>query len=115
MWFSSAFASFIATVLLLAVLLWGIVIFNRLVRARNLVQAGFADIDVQLQKRHDLVPQLVEAVRAYAGYEQRVFEEVTRLRGSARQAGKVSERDGPNRRWPAASADWCCWPRPILS
>jgi len=93
MWFSSAFASFIATVLLLAVLLWGIVIFNRLVRARNLVQAGFADIDVQLQKRHDLVPQLVEAVRAYAGYEQRVLEEVTRLRGNARQAGEVSERD----------------------
>ncbi|NKI34019.1 LemA family protein [Wenzhouxiangella sp. XN79A] len=69
----------------LAVLVWAVVIFNRLVRARNLVRAGFADIDVQLQKRHDLVPQLVEAVRAYAGFEQRVLEDVTRLRGEARQ------------------------------
>ncbi len=77
----------------MAALLWGVVIYNRLVRARNLVRAGFADIDVQLQKRHDLVPQLVEAVRAYAGYEQRVLEDVTRLRGEARQAGEVADRD----------------------
>lgn len=82
-----------ALVLGLAVAIWAIVIYNRLVRARNLVRAGFADIDVQLQKRHDLVPQLVEAVRAYAGYEQRVLEDVTRLRGTARQAGEVAERD----------------------
>lgn len=79
----------------LAVLAWAIVIFNRLVRARNLVRAGFADIDVQLQKRHDLVPQLVEAVRAYAGYEQSVLEEVTRLRGEARQkAGDADDVGG---------------------
>lgn len=67
-------------------LVWGIVIFNRLVRARNLVRNGFADIDVQLQRRHDLVPQLVEAVRAYSGHEQRVLEEVTALRSRARRA-----------------------------
>ncbi len=67
-------------------LVWGIVIFNRLVRARNLVRNGFADIDVQLQRRHDLVPQLVEAVKAYSGHEQRVLEEVTALRSRAQQA-----------------------------
>mgnify|MGYP006277185377 FL=1 len=81
----------------LAVLAWGIVLFNRLVRARNLVHAGYADIDVQLQKRHDLVPRLVEAVRAYAGYEQTVLEEVTRLRGRAEETAahpdKVADRD----------------------
>ena len=65
-------------------LVWGVVIFNRLVRARNLVRNGFADIDVQLQRRHDLVPQLVEAVKAYSGHEQRVLEEVTALRSRAR-------------------------------
>lgn len=74
----------IAVVLVL--LVWGVVIFNRLVRARNLVRNGFADIDVQLQRRHDLVPQLVEAVRAYSGHEQRVLEEVTALRSRAQAA-----------------------------
>jgi len=71
---------------LVVVLAWGIVIFNRLVRSRNLVRNGFADIDVQLQRRHDLVPQLVEAVRAYSGHEQRVLEEITALRSRAQQA-----------------------------
>jgi LemA protein len=69
---------------LVVLLVWGVVVFNRLVRARNLVRNGFADIDVQLQRRHDLVPQLVEAVRAYSGHEQRVLEEVTALRSRAR-------------------------------
>jgi LemA protein len=64
---------------------WGVVIFNRLVRARNLVRNGFADIDVQLQRRHDLVPQLVEAVRAYSGHEQRVLVDVTALRSRAQE------------------------------
>lgn len=73
----------IAVVLVL--LVWGVVIFNRLVRARNLVRSGFADIDVQLQRRHDLVPQLVEAVKAYSGHEQRVLEEVTALRSRAQE------------------------------
>lgn len=71
---------------LVVLLVWGVVIFNRLVRARNLVRNGFADMDVQLQRRHDLVPQLVEAVRAYSGHEQRVIEEVTALRSRAQQA-----------------------------
>lgn len=71
---------------LVVLLVWGVVIFNRLVRSRNMVRNGFADIDVQLQRRHDLVPQLVEAVRAYSGHEQRVLEEVTALRSRAKQA-----------------------------
>ena len=73
-------------VVVVALLVWLVVIFNRLVRGRNLVRAGFADIDVQLQRRHDLVPQLVETVRAYASFEQRVLEEVTALRAKARDA-----------------------------
>ncbi len=97
MWSAYASLFFVAALLALVVLIWGIVVFNRLVRARNLVGAGFADIDVQLQKRHDLVPQLVEAVRAYAGYEQTVLEDVTRLRGQARDKAEhgddVADRD----------------------
>src|SRR6056297_2796818 len=93
MWSSVAVMIFLLALLALGALVWVIVIFNRLVRARNLVRAGYADIDVQLQKRHDLVPQLVEAVRAYAGYEQSVLEDVTRLRGSARNAEDITDRD----------------------
>ena len=85
------------TLLLIAVLAvvlgWAIYVFNRLVRDRNLVRAGFSDIDVQLQRRGDLVPQLVEAVRAYAAYERGVLEEVTALRSRAAEAGEVTQRD----------------------
>lgn len=86
-----------AVLVVLALLAWAVVVYNRLVRARNLVHAGYADIDVQLQKRHDLVPRLVEAVRAYAGYEQSVLEDVTRLRTRARETAEhpddVVDRD----------------------
>ena len=69
--------------LLLVLLAWAIFAFNRLVRLRNQVKAGWSDIDVQLMRRHDLVPRLVEAVRAYAGHEQAVFERVAGLRAQA--------------------------------
>lgn len=67
----------------LAPLIWGVVVFNRLVRLRNQVKAGWSDIDVQLMRRHDLVPRLVAAVRAYASHENSVFERVTQLRAEA--------------------------------
>jgi LemA protein len=68
---------------LLALLAWVVVAFNRLVRLRNQVRAGWSDIDVQLLRRHDLVPRLVETVRAYAGHEAAVLERVTALRAEA--------------------------------
>ena len=73
----------ILVAVLVVLLVWAVVIFNGLVQARNLVRNGFADIDVQLQRRHDLVPALVEAVKAYGGHERRVFEEVVALRSRA--------------------------------
>lgn len=69
--------------LVLALLAWAVFIYNRLVRLRNQVRTAWADIDVQLTRRHDLVPQLVSAVRAYAGHEAAVFEAVTELRAQA--------------------------------
>ena len=65
------------------VLLWAILAFNGLVRARNQVRAAFADVDVQLTKRHDLVPALVESVRGYVQHERGTLEDVVRLRGEA--------------------------------
>lgn len=75
------------SILLIAVLaalaVWAVLTFNRLVRLRNQVGAGWSDIDVQLMRRHDLVPRLVEAVRAYAGHEKALLENVTALRAQA--------------------------------
>jgi LemA protein len=73
----------IATTLLLAG--WVGYVFNRLVRLRNQAYGAWADIDVQLTRRHDLVPQLVAAVKAYAGHEQVVLAAVTELRAQALQ------------------------------
>ncbi len=78
--------SAVVLLLALAVVAWGIFAFNRLVRLRNQVRAGWSDIDVQLTRRHDLVPMLVEAVRAYASHEKAVFERVAALRSAALSA-----------------------------
>ena len=65
---------------LLAAAIW---IYNRLVSDRNLAREGFADIDVQLKRRADLVPQLVAAVRGYASHEQALLTSVAELRSAA--------------------------------
>lgn len=72
-------------VLLLAALAWAVFVYNRLVRLRNQVRTAWADIDVQLTRRHDLVPQLVAAVSAYAAHESAALESVTALRAQAMQ------------------------------
>jgi LemA protein len=72
--------------MLLVLLAWAVFAFNRLVRLRNQVRAGWSDIDVQLTRRHDLVPMLVEAVRAYSAHEKSLFERVAALRSEAMSA-----------------------------
>lgn len=66
-----------------AAVLYAIVIFNRLVRTRQMANEAWSGIDVQLKRRADLVPNLVEAVKGYAAHERGVLEEVVRLRGAA--------------------------------
>ena len=67
----------------LAILVWAVFVFNRLVRLRNQMRSAWADIDVQLKRRHDLVPDLVATVAGYAGHERSALEEVTALRTQA--------------------------------
>jgi len=69
--------------MLVAVLAAAIWLYNRLISDRNLVRQGFADIDVQLKRRADLVPQLVEAVRGYAAHEKALLTSVAELRSAA--------------------------------
>ena len=67
-----------------AVVLYVVIAFNSLVRTRQMANEAWSGIDVQLKRRSDLVPNLVEIVKGYAGHERSVLEEVTRLRGAAR-------------------------------
>jgi LemA protein len=80
----------IALVIVAVAVLYVIGVFNRLVRLRNLVREGWSGIDVQLKRRTDLVPNLVETVKAYAAHERGVFEEVTAMRTSSIAANNVS-------------------------
>src|SRR5688572_4459216 len=65
------------------VLLWGVLTFNALVRARNRVNEAWSGVDVQLKRRRDLVPNLVQAVEAYARHEQAIMTELTEARAAA--------------------------------
>jgi len=72
--------------------LWAVAIFNKLVKNRNLVLEGWSGIDVQLKRRYDLIPNLVETVKGYAGHEKEVLARVVELRNSAAQAQTASEK-----------------------
>ncbi len=65
------------------VLLWAIGQYNGLVKLRNLVQEAWRQIDTELQRRHDMIPNLVETVKGYAKHERETFEAVTKARASA--------------------------------
>jgi len=69
-----------------ALFVLAVLLYNHLVRLRNEAETGWANIDVQLKRRADLVPNLVEAVRAYAEHEAEVFDSVTRARAASLQA-----------------------------
>ena len=70
----------------------GVLLYNRLIRSRNRVDTAWSDIDVQLQRRHDLVPRLVAAVDQYAKYERATLEAVTELRSEAMRVADVRAR-----------------------
>jgi LemA protein len=78
---------------LIGLIVIGAILYNRLVRDRNRVDAAWSDIDVQLQRRHDLIPQLVKAVDQYAGYERSTLEAVTVLRAEAMKLKDSADLD----------------------
>jgi LemA protein len=78
----------------LAVLVWVILSFNFLVRDRNRVAQSWSDVDVQLLRRHDLVPRLVELVKGYQGYEKALLTSLTDLRGQGAQIASPAARGG---------------------
>lgn len=79
--------------ILAVIILWAIVSYNGFVTLVNRTKEAWADIDVQLKRRYDLIPNLMETVKGYAKHESSVFENVTKARAQAMQAGSVHDKE----------------------
>jgi LemA protein len=82
----------IILIIFIACLVWAIVIYNLLVRDKNRVLAAWSDIDVQLKRRHDLIPKLIDAVKQYASYESSTIIAVTELRNQSQALTDVARK-----------------------
>lgn len=77
---------------LVALLAWAWITYNRMIRTQNQVDGSWAQIDVQLERRHDLIPNLIESVRGYAAHERSTFDSVTEARMNAHAATGPAQR-----------------------
>lgn len=82
----------IILLIIVVIVLMMISLYNRLVRLRNNREQAFADVDVQLRQRHDLIPQLVESVKGYMGHERGVLTDITEARANAMKATTINEK-----------------------
>jgi len=80
----------VSWIVLAVIIFWGVGAYNRLVRLRNVIANSFAQIDVQLKRRYDLIPNLVEVARKYAAHERETLEAVTAARNQAKAAADVA-------------------------
>jgi LemA protein len=81
---------FLAIIFLLVLMV--VSLYNKLVRLRNNREQAFADVDVQLKQRHDLIPQLVDSVKGYMGHERGVLTDITEARSNAMKATTINEK-----------------------
>ena len=84
----------VLAVIVIGLLVWVISAYNGLVRLRNLVQEAWRQIDVELKRRHDLIPNLVETVKGYASHERETLDAVVRARAAAVNPGSSVEQQG---------------------
>ena len=82
----------IILIVVAVLVIWIVAIYNNLVKLRNNRENAFANIDVQLKQRHDLIPQLVASVKGYADYEKDVLESVTQARAAAMNASTINDK-----------------------
>jgi LemA protein len=85
-------ALIVVLVLLAGILAWAVGLYNRLVRLRNMVKEGWSGIEVQLKRRANLIPNLIESVKGYMSHERGVLEKVTELRSRTLQTDQPAER-----------------------
>jgi len=83
---------YIALGIVIALVLYLVIKYNGFITLRNRTQEAWADIDVQLKRRYDLIPNLVNTVKGYAAHESSAFEKVTEARSRAMQAGTMAEK-----------------------
>lgn len=84
--------TYIVLAIIVIILLWVISVYNGLIKTRNRTKEAWADIDVQLKRRYDLIPNLVETVKGYATHERELFEKVTQARANAIGAQGMKEK-----------------------
>lgn len=85
-------AIYILVIIAAFIIIWVIIIFNLLIRDRNLIKEAWSGIDVQLKRRYNLVPNLVESVKGYTRHERNLFEEITRQRANTVKVEKVKDK-----------------------
>jgi len=85
--------SFLLFITLIPLCFWLISIYNRLIHLKNQVDAAWSDISVQLKRRHDLIPKLVEVVKQYTHYEQSVLARITTLRNEGQRMDELRHTD----------------------
>ena len=93
---------YVAVAVVVLLVIWAVVIYNHLVRLGNEAKRGWSNIDVQLKRRTDLIPNLVEAVKGYAAHERALFEEVTAARTAMQQASGPAQAGEANKQATAA-------------
>src|SRR5205085_1296550 len=79
-------------IIIIAIALWLVMAYNGLVTLKNRAKEAWSDIDVQLKRRYDLIPNLVETVKGYAAHERELFEKVTQARANAMGASTVAQK-----------------------
>ena len=92
----------VSLIVLALLVLWAVSAYNRLVRLRNTIANSFAQIDVQLKRRYDLIPNLVEVAKGYMAHERETLEAVIAARNTAYAASKAAAAPG----WPPAMSAW---------
>jgi len=83
---------YIVLAVVIVVILWFIALYNGLIKLKNRVDESWSDIDVQLKRRYDLIPNLVQTVKGYAKHERELFEKVTQARSQAMQAQNMHDK-----------------------
>lgn len=84
--------AYAAIVIVVSTVIWAVLTYNRFVRLRNMVSEGWSGIDVQLKRRSNLIPSLVETVKGYMGHERGLLSEITNLRSRSLQAQKIGDK-----------------------
>ena len=84
--------AFIILIIVVGFIGWFVAVYNQFISLKNRVKEAWSDIDVQLKRRYNLIPNLVETVKGYAHHEREVFEKVTEARARAMQAGTVADK-----------------------